>query len=98
LGGARATTSKIAQGKRWERACYVSGFPNWQNALQLEWRWKQLSRKFSSSLLPLERRMMALKKLLALEKSTTKAIPFSQWTSPPEIHWEKEEAQILYEK
>ena len=49
-GGAHATGIKVNQGKIWERACYVQGFPDWQAALQFEWRWKQLSRKLPDSL------------------------------------------------
>ena len=44
-GGAHATSIKVNSGEEWTRACHVSGFPNWQAALQFEWRWKQLSRK-----------------------------------------------------
>ena len=46
-GGAHATGIKVAQGETWIRAAHVSGFPDWQAALQFEWRWKQLSRKIS---------------------------------------------------
>ena len=44
-GGAHATGAKVNKGETWERACHVAGFPDWQAALQFEWRWKQLSRK-----------------------------------------------------
>jgi hypothetical protein len=33
--------------------------------------------------------MQALDKLLALERSTSKATPYSEWPTPPEIHIEK---------
>lgn len=87
-GGAKATTSK---GNQWKRVCYVSGFPDWSSALQFEWRWKQLSRqsKYLKISTPLIRRIAALDHLLSLEKSTTKAIPFSQWNLPPKIHLEE---------
>ena len=88
-GGARATSIKVEQGKIWERACYVEGFPDWQAALQFEWRWKQLSRKLPTSLFPLKRRMLALKQLLALERPTSKAIAYTEWS----MHY-----QILYLK
>jgi len=87
-GGARATARKVNRGETWRRVCYVSGFPDWQAALQFEWRWKQISRLQSKNMRPLERRMTALHKLLALDKSTTKAIPYVEWPSPPEIHME----------
>lgn len=90
-GGAKATTSKVKSGKIWKRICYVSNFPTWNAALQFEWRWKQISRKFPMNIPPLERRLQALDKLLSLEKSTTKAISFSEWESPPTIHIENEE-------
>jgi len=93
-GGAKATTSKVAKGETWRRICYVSGFPDWSSALQFEWRWKQISRKIQKNKKPLvnkkplEKRMEALNQLLSLEKSTTKAIPFSNWIIPPQIHFE----------
>ena len=83
-GGAYATTTKVAQGKLWRRVCYVKGFPLWQTALQFEWRWKQLSRKIN--LPPLEKRQKALDRLLSLDRPTTKAIPYSEWT--PEVIYE----------
>jgi predicted GIY-YIG superfamily endonuclease len=88
-GGARQTGAKVESGKTWTRACYVSGFPDWTAALQFEWRWKQISRKQYSkgAGLPLERRMKALETLLSLEKSTTLAIPFEEWETPPYIHF-----------
>jgi structure-specific endonuclease subunit SLX1 len=89
VGGAMATGRKIDKGQIWSRHCYVSGFPTWQATLQFEWRWKHISRTFPMSLQPLERRMMALDKLMSLERSTSKAMPFSEWPSPPVIHIEK---------
>ena len=96
-GGARATGIKVDQGEIWTRAGHISGFPDWQATLKFEWRWKQLSRKFPLKMKPLERRLEALKQLLSLEKSTTTAIPFSEWPLKPEIHLEVEEAQIYYD-
>ena len=95
-GGAVATSIKVNQGETWTRACHVSGFPDWPAALQFEWRWKQLSRKLPKKMNPLERRMSALKTLLELEQSTSKAIPYQQWPSPPEIHFEIEKANEIY--
>jgi structure-specific endonuclease subunit SLX1 len=95
-GGAHATGSKVNSGETWIRAAHVSGFPTWQAALQFEWRWKQLSRKLPQRMFPLERRMLALKQLLSLERSTTKAEPYSEWPSPPQIHFEDEEAKKYY--
>jgi structure-specific endonuclease subunit SLX1 len=96
-GGAHATSIKVSKGEIWTRACHVAGFPDWQSALQFEWRWKQLSRKLSLQLFPLERRMKALTELLSLEKSTQKAIPFSEWPSSPEVNIEIEEAKKYYD-
>ena len=87
-GGAHATGIKVSQGHIWSRVCYVSGFPNWQAALQFEWRWKQISRKLSIKILPVERRMSALKMLLELPQSTSKAIPYNEWETPPQVHIE----------
>jgi len=96
-GGAYATSMKVNKGEIWTRACHVSGFPDWRAALQFEWRWKQLSRKLPVKLFPLERRMEALKELLALEKSTTAAVPYIEWSSPPEVHLEIDEVKQYYE-
>jgi structure-specific endonuclease subunit SLX1 len=95
-GGAHATGIKVDKGETWIRSAYVTGFPDWSAALQFEWRWKQISRKLSPSLLPLERRMKALKQLLSLEKPTSKAKLYSEWESPPEIIFETEEAKKYY--
>lgn len=97
-GGAKITGSKVSQGEKWDRALYVSGFPTWNAALQFEWRWKQLSRKFQINMFPLERRINALKVLLELPQSTSKAIPYSEWETPPQVNIETEDAKILYEK
>jgi structure-specific endonuclease subunit SLX1 len=81
-GGARATSVKVAQGQVWRRFCHVAGFPSWQAALQFEWRWKQISRaKFSQKMHPIERRIRALKMLLALDRPTTKADAYIEWPS-----------------
>lgn len=84
-GGAVATSVKVNKGERWIRVCHVEGFPDWPSALQFEWRWKQLSRKLPIRMLPLERRIQALKQLISLDKSTTKAIPYKEWSSPPKV-------------
>ena len=84
-GGAHATGIKVAKGDTWIRAAHVAGFPDWQAALQFEWRWKQLTRKLPAKMKPLERRMVALKQLLALERPTTKAKAYSEWESPPNV-------------
>ena len=96
-GGAHATSSKVLKGETWTRACHVSGFPDWQAALQFEWRWKQLSRKLPTKMFPLERRMKALKQLLSLERPTSKAIAYTEWPSSPQVNIETEEAQKYYD-
>jgi len=97
-GGAHATSAKVAKGETWVRACHVAGFPDWKAALQFEWRWKQLSRKLSPSLFPLERRMMALHQLLSLERPTSKAIAYTEWEAPPQIILETDEAKNYFDK
>jgi structure-specific endonuclease subunit SLX1 len=87
-GGARATTMKVNKGETWRRACYVEGFPTWSEALRFEWAWKFYSRKLSKSLFPLDRRKQALNKLISLEKSTSKAIPYNKWEKPINVVWE----------
>lgn len=97
-GGAHATGAKVLKGEMWIRAAHVEGFPDWQAALQFEWRWKQLSRKIhSSSVHPLHTRMIALKKLLKLERSTSKAKAFTEWVEPPKVILEDDEARKYYE-
>jgi len=95
-GGAHATGIKVNQGKIWERACYVEGFPDWRAALQFEWRWKQLSRKLPDNLFPLKRRMLALKELLQLERPTSKAKAYSEWGTPHKINFESSKAEEFY--
>jgi len=97
-GGAHATGVKVKQGENWIRAAHVSGFPDWQAALQFEWRWKQLSRKLPLKMNPLERRINALKELLALERPTSKAKAYTEWPAPPEAHMETDEAENLFTK
>ena len=95
-GGAHATSVRVGKGHTWTRACHVAGFPDWPAALQFEWRWKQLTRKLPINMKPLERRMLALKQLLELPQSTSKAKLYSEWSAPPEVHLETDEANILY--
>ena len=96
-GGARATGIKVLQGNTWIRAAHVEGFPDWQSALQFEWRWKQLTRKITTKCLPIERRMIALKQLLALDRPTSKAKLYSEWTQPPKVIFEDDESKKYYE-
>ena len=96
-GGATATGIKVEKGETWIRAAHVKGFPDWQAALQFEWRWKQISRKISTNKMkPLEKRMIALKQLLNLERPTSKAKAYSEWPEPPEVLLEDEEARKYY--
>jgi len=97
-GGAVATSIKVKAGEVWKRVCHISGFPSWPAALQFEWRWKQLSRKLSQKMFPLERRIQALIQLLKLEKPTTKSLPYSEWTTQPKVDFEIDEALNLYNK
>jgi structure-specific endonuclease subunit SLX1 len=86
-GGARATTTKVKKGEKWNRICYVEGFPTWNEALKFEWAWKYYSRKLNKSLFPLERRKQALENLMAQEKSTSRAIPYREWETPINVIW-----------
>ena len=96
-GGAHATGTKVAKGEIWIRAAHIEGFPDWQAALQFEWRWKQLTRKQSAHMLPLKRRLIALKQLLALDRPTSKAKAYSEWPSPPVAVMEDGEAKTIFE-
>ena len=84
-GGAVATSARVKKGETWERICHVSGFPDWKSALQFEWRWKQISRKLPTAMLPRERRLSALTMLLNLEKPTSKSVPYSEWATFPKV-------------
>ena len=95
-GGATATGIRVAKGDTWIRAAHVAGFPDWQAALQFEWRWKQLSRKLPANMDPLLRRMKALKQLLELERSTTKAKAYSEWETSPEIIFGDDAAKDIF--
>jgi structure-specific endonuclease subunit SLX1 len=97
-GGAFATGIKVKNGNLWQRACHVSGFPDWTAALQFEWRWKQISRKLPSKMLPIERRINALKQLLELKRPTTKSIAYSEWSLPPKINIEMDEINKYLEE
>lgn len=96
-GGATATGAKVLKGEMWIRVAHVEGFPDWQSALQFEWRWKQLTRKITISIHPLHRRMIALKQLLELERPTSKAKAYSEWPVPPEVVLEDDECRKYYE-
>ena len=48
-------------------------------------------------MIPLQRRMKALKTLLSLPQSTSKAKPYSEWELPPQIHLEIEDAKLYYD-
>jgi structure-specific endonuclease subunit SLX1 len=87
-GGATATSIKVSQGEVWSYVCYVENFPTWNEALKFEWRWKQISRKIQKqnpNQKPIEKRLQALKELLSLDRSTSKAIPYSEWVNKPNI-------------
>lgn len=95
-GGAFITSSKVLKGETWIRVAHVEGFPDWQSALQFEWRWKQLTRKIKIKMSPLQRRMEALKQLLLLDKPTTKAKLYTEWPNQPNVVIEDDEAQTYY--
>lgn len=89
-GGAVATSRKVLQGQEWKRVCHIEGFPSWQAALQFEWAWKFYSRKLSQKMYPMDRRRQALDTLLALERPTSKAIAYDEWSEPIKVVWENE--------
>ena len=91
-GGAKAT-----HGRAWERICHVRGFPDHRAVLQFEWRWKHLSRQISNKN-PMERRLLALQRLLGLTQSTSKALPYVEWEQEPVIHFEQEKGYILFQE
>ena len=87
-GGAKLTGIQVNKGHVWSRICYISGFPTWNAALQFEWRWKNLSRKkIYAKYSSLHKRIHALYELVMLDKSTTNAIPFNEWSLPLKINY-----------
>jgi len=97
-GGAVATSTRVLRGETWHLCCYVANFPTWKAALQFEWRWKQISRKVANKgARPLDRRAASLRKLLDLEKSTMKAVPYQEWPAPPQIIFENSEFRQIFE-
>ena len=98
-GGARATALQVARGDTWRRVCILRGIPEWRSALQVEWRWKQLSRMGKiREKNPLTRRLRALHSLLAMEKPTETAIPYEMYPDgPPQIEWDTEDDKRHYE-
>jgi len=96
-GGAIYTRAKVSNGQIWVRVAHVANFPDWQAALQFEWRLKQLTRRISLSVNPLHRRMIALKQLLKLERPTSKAKAYTEWAQPPKVVLEDDEARKYYE-
>jgi hypothetical protein len=42
---------------------------------------------------PLERRIQALRTLLALDRPTSKAVPYSEWITPPQVNIESDKIQ-----
>ncbi len=99
-GGARATGIQVARGAVWRRVCVIEGIPEWRSALQLEWRWKQLSRQERKGVKnPIHRRLLALHRLLRLEKPTETAIPYDAYPDgPPRIRWEVPSDETLYHR
>ncbi len=104
-GGAVATTSKVARGHTWNRVLHVHGFPDWSSALQFEWAFKHHSRKFLQYK-PMERRMRGLHMIMNMEKPTSKAIPYYEYTNGlddpdgipgPKIVWESERVKKIYD-
>lgn len=99
VGGARATGIRVGQGLSWSRICYIKNIPDWQAALQIEWRWKQLGRtRFKHIRNPVNRRLNSLKYLLGLDKPTSSATQYHLYsTGLPEIVWELEEFKTLFD-
>ena len=86
-GGAKATA-----GKDWFRFLLIGGFPDGRAALQFEWAWKYHSRKSGSGI---KNRLKGLLHLLKQEKSTSTAIPFSEWIEAPHIIEEYSNIDLL---
>jgi len=98
-GGAHITTMKIKKGHTWNCVLCITGFPDWTAALQFEWAFKYYSRKYLHLKNPLERRMRGLYDILHMERPTSKAITYKEWSEEPRIIWEDESciSKIFYE-
>ena len=92
VGGARATGARVAAGHKWRRLCRVSGFPDNHAALSFEWRLKSLTRRADMARLgPVERRLRCLQEILALDRPTTVAAPYTTYVGGgPRIEWDCE--------
>lgn len=90
-GGAKAT-----QGRRWNRVCAITGFPDWRATLQFEWAWKHHSRRLRGY--GLDVRFRALQTLLHSGKSTSKAMPFILWPSGGPQHIQEPKMTARVEK
>ena len=95
VGGAISTSIRVKKGELWKRMCYIYNFPDWSSALQFEWKWKRLSKKFNK-FSPIEKRLRALDMLFSLKKATNKAIPFCDWDIGPEVYIESDEVYDYY--
>lgn len=87
-GGAVATSIEVKKGEIWSYVCFIENCPTWNAALQCEWRWKYISRQIQKEKprqLPRERRLEALKKLLELDRPTSKAELYSTWEIKPNV-------------
>ena len=87
-GGAVATSIQVKKGEKWNYVCYIDNCPNWNAALQCEWKWKYISRqiqKANPTQRPRERRLEALQRLLKLDKPTSKAELYSTWKTTPNV-------------
>lgn len=105
-GGAVATSKKVVRGHTWKRVLYIRGFPDWPSALQFEWAFKHQSRKFLHKKNPMERRMRGLHALMNMERPTSKAIAYYEYTNGldeedgipgPKIVWEFSDAKNIFD-
>jgi len=105
-GGAVATSKKVARGYIWKRVLYIRGFPDWSSALQFEWAFKHQSRKFLHKKNPMERRMCGLHSLMNMDRPTSKAIPYYEYTNGlndddgipgPKIVWESSYSKNIFD-
>ncbi len=91
VGGAKYTSQikpDQTNARPWQPVVVVDGFPELRDALQFEWRWKQLSRlKVRKQYDPVTRRILALGQIISDGYSTRQSKRFNVYSNRLKIRW-----------